>query len=134
MAKLPQYAGQPSPDDYLTKQNGLTLHERPENMSPAKIRQYLASILVQNHECDVEEAKEIASYWLYGRASDFYQYDLDTFKDMFGDEVGMLFYLYSRGLTPGGRITEGGFWYLLTYVYAFLVYLFVMAWIINIGK
>ncbi|KAF7931435.1 uncharacterized protein EAE98_002617 [Botrytis deweyae] len=112
MGALPQYKGQSRPDVYLTKlvqigmQNGLTHRKRPKNMSPSDMRQYLTSLLVQNHQCDVEDAREIASYWVYGRGSDFYQYDLDTFKDMFGDEIGMLFFLYSRGLTPGGRLKD----------------------------
>ncbi|KAF7951836.1 hypothetical protein EAE96_007134 [Botrytis aclada] len=96
---LPQYNGQRRPDNYLTKR---------KNSPPAAVRQYLASLLMQNHGRTLEESTEIASYWVYGRGSDFYQYDLDTFKDMFGDEVGMLFYLYSRGLTPGGRLKAWG--------------------------
>lgn len=94
-----EYRGQRNPDVYLV---------RPENSTPAEIRKYLAALLVQNHDRSVEEGIEAASLWNYGRGSDFYQYDLETFKNIFGVELGMLFYLYSRGLTPGGRIMT--FW------------------------
>lgn len=102
-------------------------------MSPSQIRWYLASILIQNHQCSDERAKEIASYWVYGRASDFFQFDLDTFKGMFGDEIGMLFYLYSRGLTPGEK-TTGRFWTFLTWVCTFFGTLFVIGFINGIAE
>ncbi|KAF7886600.1 uncharacterized protein EAF01_011278 [Botrytis porri] len=143
MLALPQYRGQSNPDKYLTKlsrnlislllciipntkigmQNELTHRKRPKNMSPSDVRQYLESLLVQNHQCDVKDANDIASYWVYGRGSEFYQYDLDTFKDMFGDEIGMLFFLYSRGLTPGGKL-KGRFWRTLFICFAYFYALF----------
>lgn len=104
-----EYGGQKHPGTYLTT---------PRNNTPSEVRRYLVSILVQNHGCSIEEANEVASVWTYGRGSDFYQYDLETFKEMFGDEVGMLFFLYSRNLTPGGRLRsawEGAFFIAIHY-------------------
>ncbi|EDO04384.1 predicted protein [Sclerotinia sclerotiorum 1980 UF-70] len=86
-----QYMGQKNPETYLSS-------------TPADVRKYLTALLVQNHGISIEEAKEVAACWIYGRGSEFYQYDLETFKNLFGNEIGMLFYLYSRGITPGGKL------------------------------
>jgi len=43
------------------------------------------------------EAREIASKWQFGRGSEFRYYDVSTFRDIFGVEVGTLLYGHARG-------------------------------------
>lgn len=45
-----------------------------------------------------DEAHEIASRWKYDRGSELlYYYDVQTFRDIFGSEAGVLLYGYARG-------------------------------------
>ena len=74
---------------------------------PGDVRVYLTKLLQHHHGIDEEEAREIASNWKYGRGSDLFYYDVETFRGMFGSEAGMLLYRdIGRGNVRSSRSSD----------------------------
>jgi hypothetical protein len=67
------------------------------NASPAVIQEYFEAILVQNHDVSQSEAQEVARKWQYGRGTELRDFDIHTYRGIFGFEVGALFWAYAHG-------------------------------------
>jgi hypothetical protein len=81
----------------------LTL-ERPRPDSPAStVRAYLTAILHQHHGVTESEATRIAAAWKVGRGAELMSYDVQTFRDLFGSEVGMLLFTFVQGDSHQGE-------------------------------
>ena len=78
-------------------------HHPDPTSSPDVVRIYLTTLLRHYHDIPGEEARVIASNWKYGRGSELFYYDLDTFRAMFGSEAGMLLY---RDVRRGNATTN----------------------------
>lgn len=72
-------------------------HQRPTAESPpATVRAYFATILHERHGLPENEAAGIVAAWKLGRGAELATYDLQTFRDLFGSETGMLLYTYAQ--------------------------------------
>jgi hypothetical protein len=86
----------------------------PLDASPATVRTWFTTLLTDLHSVPENEAREIASKWQFGRGSELRYYDVGTFRDIFGAEVGTLLFGHARrelggavrGPSPGvGRVS-----------------------------
>lgn len=86
-------------------------HLRPPDESPpATVRAYFATLLHERHGVPEDEAASIAAAWRLGRGAELATYDLQTFRDLFGSETGMLLYTYARNglnITTTGSTARG---------------------------
>ncbi|KAI1420684.1 hypothetical protein F5Y12DRAFT_772025 [Xylaria sp. FL1777] len=72
-------------------------HQRPPAESPpATVRAYFVALLHERHGVPKDQAVSIAAAWRLGRGAELAIYDLQTFRDLFGSEAGMLLYTYAR--------------------------------------
>ena len=70
---------------------------------PSEVQSYFTNILVDLHGIPEKEAKEIGSRWKYGRGSEVTYYDVDTFRAIFGPEVGTVLFGHARRELRAGR-------------------------------
>lgn len=63
---------------------------------PSAVCAYFTAVLHQLHGVPEDEAAVIASAWKLGRGSKLASFDLQTFRDLFGSEAGMLLYIYAQ--------------------------------------
>jgi hypothetical protein len=79
----------------------------PPNATPSTVRAYFARVLRDRYDIPREEAEDIAAKWRYGRGSEVAYYDIDTFRSIFGGEVGDLLFRYTReGVKTSGAGTS----------------------------
>lgn len=60
--------------------------------NPPIVRKYLANILHFSYNVPAEHAEALVSGWQYGRGRELVHYDIATFRQIFGAEVGALLY------------------------------------------
>lgn len=60
--------------------------------NPLTVRKYLANILRFSYDVPAEHAEALVSGWQYGRGCALVYYDIATFRQIFGAEVGALLY------------------------------------------
>jgi hypothetical protein len=70
-----------------------------DNATPAAIREYLELILVQNHGASEDVAQLVAAKWQYGRGTEFRNFNIHTYREIFGAELGAVFWGYAQGIT-----------------------------------
>lgn len=84
------------------------------NATPLEVREYFARVLSDFHGVSLEQARDIAALWQYGRGSELTYYDVATFRSIFGGEAGTLLYGYARKelrtsrTSPSGNLGSGG--------------------------
>jgi hypothetical protein len=74
-----------------------------QDAQPEAVRTYFHTILTELHNVSEQEAVSIASHWKYGRGSEISYYDIDTYRSIFGPEVGNLLYGHARQELRKGR-------------------------------
>jgi len=60
--------------------------------SAAEVRAHFARVLVQTHQIPSPEAHDLVKPWKYGTGNEVSTFDAETYRGIFGPEVGMLLY------------------------------------------
>jgi hypothetical protein len=74
-----------------------------QDATPEAVRTYFTTILKELHNVSEADAVSIASHWEYGRGSEIPYYDIDTYRSLFGPEVGILLYGHARQELRSGK-------------------------------
>lgn len=77
---------------------------KPQKSTSQEVRDYFYGILTENYGFDVTEAEALVSKWRYGKMKEMREFDITTYKEIFGTEVGCLLY----GHRHEGNSAEGG--------------------------
>ncbi|TGO54094.1 hypothetical protein BOTNAR_0277g00090 [Botryotinia narcissicola] len=86
----------------------------PPDATSFTVREYISHILHNHYDVPKHEAEDLATQWKYGRGSELRTFDVDTFRSIFGVEVGTLLFEYVRkelGLSKAGsneKLAGGG--------------------------
>ncbi|TGO10507.1 hypothetical protein BTUL_0133g00140 [Botrytis tulipae] len=86
----------------------------PLDATSFTVREYISHILYNHYDVPKHEAEDLATQWKYGRGSELRTFDVDTFRSIFGAEVGTLLFEYVRkelGLSKAGsneKLAGGG--------------------------
>jgi hypothetical protein len=62
----------------------------PSSASPQEVRAYFSSILAQNHSVPEAEAAQLVKEWKYGTGAEVKTLDVETYRAIFGAEIGSL--------------------------------------------
>jgi hypothetical protein len=68
----------------------------PIDASPAVIRSYIESLLVELHSLTRKESEETTSKGKLGREAELISYDIGTYRAIFGIKAGILLYGHVR--------------------------------------
>ena len=75
--------------------------------TPAAVREYTRGILCEEFGIPPSKAGRIASKWQFGSSAALQLHDVDTFKTMFGNEIGSLLFHRVKGTLPPGKWDAG---------------------------
>lgn len=64
----------------------------PDSAIPAEVRTYFTSLLSQNFHLPPKEAEILAQAWKYGTGAQVYRFSIDTYRGIFGAELGTMLY------------------------------------------
>lgn len=68
----------------------------PADASPAVIRNYIESLLVELHSLTRKEAEDISAKWKLGRGAELISYNIDIYRAIFGIEAGTILFGHVR--------------------------------------
>ena len=85
-----------------------------DSATPSEVRTYFTSLLSQNFHLPPEEAEILAQAWKYGTGAQVHRFSIDTYRGIFGAEMGTLLYrhhfprpfdriAYNFGVIPKSR-------------------------------
>jgi hypothetical protein len=75
----------------------------PPTSTTQSVRDHFYTILTQNYDIPAEEAESIVSKWRYGKDREVHNYDIQTYREIFGTEIGSLLHGYKtfKSAPPG---------------------------------
>lgn len=85
-------AKQPIPSFDMLDPNRLRIPA--DDAKPTAVREYLTNVLHFSYNVPAKHAEELVSGWRYGRGHALNEYDVATFRQIFGAEVGALLYYH----------------------------------------
>lgn len=80
----------------------------PSDAPPSVVRAYFSEILSKHHDVPSAEAIAITAQWRVGRGSELTYYDIETFRAIFGAEIGTLLFGYARKELKTSRAPSAG--------------------------
>ena len=97
----------PSPNPSTAPKN-TTFPSPPLDATPDEVRTYILALFTTFHSVSEPLAIEIASKWKFGRGYEPKNYDMATFKEIFGPEAGVVLFAHAKGHSRGNNNTAGG--------------------------
>lgn len=64
----------------------------PPDAPPSAVREYLAQYLAEKYNVPIKVAGDLVSPWKIGWGNELSYYDLETFRSLFGSEIGAILY------------------------------------------
>jgi hypothetical protein len=64
----------------------------PSTSSAESVRTYFHTILTEHYSIPSSEASTIVSAWRYGRTKEVINFEIETYREIFGPEIGALLY------------------------------------------
>ncbi|PVH85052.1 hypothetical protein DL98DRAFT_527996 [Cadophora sp. DSE1049] len=67
----------------------------PGHLSPSSIRTYF-SILTEHYSIPASDVEKCVSCWKYGKDAEVLYYDCETYRAIFGDEIGAISFRWKK--------------------------------------
>lgn len=78
----------------------------PANASAEDIRKHFAEILVKEYSMSQDYAEYYVKKWLYGKRKEIREFDIETYRQIFGPEVGSI--LHGHRFSYGPQHSKNG--------------------------
>lgn len=94
--------------DLQPEENAPLISPPPPEASPAEVRAYFASILVNHHDVSAVEAQHLVAPWGNGKGEQINTFSQETYERIFGLDIGRLLYFHHFPPPSDGSLNKLG--------------------------